>query len=86
MNETREHRCARTGVSIALLSATCYAAAGDLEYAKCPQLSWGVYVRFGEPKRPERADKIKQLGAVEAVVTELTAKGIRFSRTKGEIP
>lgn len=86
MNGTWKHRCARTGVSIALLSATCYAAVGDLEYARSPQLSWGVYVRFGEPKRPEQADKLEQLGAVEAVVTEGTAKGIKFSSTKGEIP
>ena len=77
MNGTWRHRCALTGVAVALLTATGFAAVGDLEYAKSPPAGRGLYVRFNEPAKIEHADKLEQLGAAEAAVAEGTAGGIK---------
>jgi hypothetical protein len=88
MNGTWKHHRALTGVAVALLSATGFAAVGDLEYAKSPPPGPGMYVRFGQPTKLEQAGKLKQLGAVEAVVAEGKATGIRIAaaviRTKAD--
>jgi len=77
------------GVAAGLLSATCLAAVGDLEYAKSPPpFGRGVFVSCSPTKKLERADKLKKLGAVEAVVGEGTSRGIKVSaaaiRTKAD--
>lgn len=79
----------QTGVAVALLSATCFAAVGDLEYAKSPPpFGRGVFVSCSPTKKLEQADKLEQLGAAEAVVGEGTARGIKVSavaiRTKAD--
>jgi hypothetical protein len=89
MNGTWKHRCALMGAAVALLSATCFAAVGDLEYAKSPPpFGRGVFVSCTPTRKVKQADKLEQLGAVEAVVGEGTAKGIKVSaaaiRTKAD--
>ena len=68
------------GVAVVLLSAPCFAAVGDLEYAKSPPLfGRGVFVPCSPTKKIEQADKLKQLGAAGAVVGEGTSRGIKVS-------
>jgi len=80
MNRPWEHRRVLPGVAVALLSTTCFAAVGDLEYAKSPPpFGRGVYVAFRAPKKLAQADKLEQLGAAEALVFDGTARGIKVS-------
>lgn len=89
MRRTCTRRCVLLGVTVALLSASCFAAVGDLEYAKTPPpFGRGMFVAFRPPKKIKQADKLKQLGAAEAVVGEAMEIGIKISavviRTKAD--
>ena len=80
MNGPWKHRRVLPGVAVALLSATCFATVGDLEYAKSPPpFGRGVFVPLNERKKLAQADKLEQLGAAEALVFDGTARGIKVS-------
>lgn len=89
MNGPWTHRRAWMGVAAAFVSAACFGAVGELEYAKSPpSFGRGVFVSLSRPKKIVQADKLEQLGAVEAVVFEGAAKGIKvfaaMIRTKAD--
>jgi len=89
MRRTYTRSCVLLGAAVALLSATCFAGVGDLEYAKSPPpFGRGVFVSCSPTKKIMQADKLRQLGAAEAVAGEGTARGIKVSavaiRTKAD--
>ena len=89
MRRTCTQRCVLLGVTVALLSASCFAAVGDLKYAKNPPpFGRGMFVAFRPPRKIKQADRLKQLGAAEAVVGEAMETGIKISvvaiRTKAD--